>query len=239
VSGRDERDERDERLAPLGLAAALRKAESAPAGDAEGAGATDARPADGEASAPAPRVPLRERLRAREEGVELLLFRVGRDPFATDLLAVEEAVELGDVHPVPGAPPAMLGVLGLRGRLLPVYSPEHALGLPARSRPGQYVLVVRAPGEPDDARPVAVVVDDVEDVHRADMAAVQDPGAAGGQAGEAAGAAHGASAALDVVLGVLHWRGEIVALVDPDALVAACVEADEGQTRDARGEETA
>jgi len=180
------------------------------------------------------RVSLREQVRARADGVELLLFRVGGDLFATDLLAIEEALELGDVHPVPGAPPAMLGVLGLRGRLLPVYSPEAALRQPPRGdRRAAYALVLSAFGGQEASRPVAVAVDDVEDVHRVDLRDVQDPGAA--RAVESAEAGAGA-VEHDAVLGVVRWNGEIVALVDPEALAAACAAAGEGQTP---GEETA
>ncbi len=188
------------------------------------------------------RVSLRDQVRARADGVEILLFRVGGDLFATDLLAVEEALELGDVHPVPGAPPAMLGVLGLRGRLLPVYSPEAALRQPPRGdRPAAYALVLRALGGGEGARPVAVAVDDVEDVHRVNLRDVQDPGAATGaaRAAEAAEAAPAGGVEHDAVLGVLRWNGEIVALVDPEALAAACAAAGDGPARDALGEETA
>ena len=184
---------------------------------------------------------LRERVRAKAENVDVLLFRVGGDLFATDLVAVEEALELGDVHPVPGAPPAMLGVLGLRGRLLPVYSPETALRLPPRGdRRAAYALVLRPVGDEEGTRALAVAVDDVEDVHRVDLRQVQDPGAAAGaaRAMEAGDAAPG-GVEHDAVLGVLRWNGDIVALVDPEALAAACSAAGDGQPRDARGEETA
>ena len=193
-------------------------------------------------SGDAGRISLRERVRAKADGVDVLLFRVGGDLFATELVAVEEALELGDVHPVPGAPPAMLGVLGLRGRLVPVYSPESALRQPARDdRRAAYALVLRAFGEQQGERPIAVAVDEVEDVHRVDLRELQDPGAAAGAARalQAAATPPGGGVEHDAVLGVVRWNGEIVALVDPEALAAACAAAGEGDARHARGEETA
>lgn len=220
----------------LGLAARLRRETPV-----EASALIAAHPAaghgDGETGGDAPRIPLRERLRAREAGVELLLFRVGGDLFAADLLAVEEARELGEVHPVPAAPPAMLGVCGLRGRLLPVYSPERALAHPARpSRQDAYVLVLRA--ATGTGRPVGLVVDDVEDVLTANLAEAQDLSEVDRETAASSGALAGAhGAAGSVWLGVLHWKGELVALVDTDALVAACAAPAEGAVREAAARE--
>lgn len=147
--------------------------------------------------------PFRERVAAREGVAELLVFRVADEMFATELRAVEEAVEGVVVQPIPDAPEAMLGVFALRDRTLPVYALSSVLRLPSRGSPA-VTLVVR----PALAR-VALVVDAVDDVHQAALSAVRP--APGGD--EADGA----------VLGVV-WRGaELVTLLDPDALVATCL----------------
>ena len=142
-----------------------------------------------------------ERVRARLGAVELLLFRIGAEHFAADLGAVEEAVERGEVHAVPQAPPHMLGVFELRGRLLNVYSPEQLLGVTLRE--SVFTLLVVRAGD----RRIALAIDDVEDVLVLELDTLRD-----------------VPAGVDpdnVLLGVA-WRGrDIVSLLDLEALLAA------------------
>src|SRR4029078_12729712 len=56
----------------------------------------------------APRRSLRERARSRAGLVELLMFRVGTERFAVELLCVEEAIDLSEAHHVPERPAATL-----------------------------------------------------------------------------------------------------------------------------------
>ena len=150
----------------------------------------------------APVAPLRDRVQAREGRAELLVFHVSGELFATELRAVEEAVEGVDVRPIPDAPPAMLGIFALRERTLPMYALTRVLGIPEREGP-QMTLVMR----PSGAR-VALAVDAVDDVFDAPLDAVRP-------------APPPESDSL--VLGVV-WRGhELVTLLDADALVAACL----------------
>jgi len=149
---------------------------------------------------------LRERARARAGRAELLLFRVGTERFATALAASEEALELAEhpVHPVPGRAPARLGVVAVRGTLLPIYTPRAALGLEPSTTLPEMGLVYSAAGSR-----VALAVDDVEDVFVADL----------GELCDAPGAARGA---MGVVLGVVRHGGALVGVVDAEALLGAC-----------------
>ena len=145
-------------------------------------------------------VGFRERVRAREGTADLLVFRVGSELFALPLAAVLEAVEIETVHPVPGAAAGLLGLVDLRGRMLPLLSPLRALGA-APSRPAA-MLVLR-----DGARCVGIAIDDVDDVYRAALAALGQP-----PAGDAA----------DGVLLAIAYRGaDIVGVLDAQPLLAA------------------
>lgn len=148
-------------------------------------------------------MPFRERARARVGRAELLLFRVGRELFATPLAAIEEAVELEEVRPIPEMPASMLGVTDLRGRMIPIYSPARSLGVELGAAPAA-ALVVRA-GE----RRVALAVDDVEDVLDTDLTQLRD--------------APGGDDADGVLIGVARQGRRLVAVLDGDALVAACL----------------
>jgi purine-binding chemotaxis protein CheW len=149
---------------------------------------------------PAPRV-IRDRARARSGREEILLFRIGDERFGIELAAVEEAVDIPPVHHVPEMPPAMLGVITVRGTLTAVYSPAAALGLSLHD--GTSALIFRR-----GRTRVAIVVDEVDDVTTLDLSLLRDAPAL--EAGDG------------IVLGVLRQRDVLLALVDADALIAAC-----------------
>ena len=149
-------------------------------------------------AAAAAALPFRDRVKGRLGSVDLLLFRVGPESFAADLAAIEEAVERGEVHGVPEAPPNLIGVVDLRGRLIHVYSPEAALGV--RLEPtATALLVVRAEG-----RRLALAIDDVDDVMTLPLSELRDVPAGTDPNG--------------VLLGVA-WRGDtLIALLDVEML---------------------
>ena len=146
---------------------------------------------------------LRDRIKEGRGVVSLLMFRIGHELFATDLASVEEAVELPEIHHLPEMPAAMLGAFDLRGRLTPVFSPAHVIGVPLRGA-ATAALLVRA-----DGHRVGLAVDDVEDVLQVDLASVRE--------------APGIDATDGVLLGVAHHGPHLVALLDAEALVAGCV----------------
>ena len=154
--------------------------------------------------AAAPARTLRERALSRSGHADVLMFRVGDEHFAVDLGAVEEAIDVAHVHHVPEMPAAMLGVIPVRGSLTSLYSPRAALGLPAAG--GRSALVFRR----GRAR-VALSIDDVDDVVTLDLATLRD--------------APDPAAGADLVLGVTRHRSGLVALLDADALLGACIAA--------------
>jgi len=156
---------------------------------------------DDEAVPTGPRRPLRERARSRSGIAELLMFRIGNERFAVELMCVEEAIDLPEVHHVPEMPPAMLGVVTVRGALTPVYTPDSALGVPVEGRAA--ALIFRA-----DRGRFALAIDDVDDVMTLDLAQLRD--------------APGIEGADSVVLGVARNGSVIVALVDAEALMLTC-----------------
>lgn len=146
-----------------------------------------------------------DRVRSRTGKADLLVFRVGTELFAAVLTAIEEALELPRLSHLPEMPPSMLGVISLRGRMLPAYSPARHLGV-ALAREDAAALVLRA-GD----RRVALAVDDVDDVLTVDLAALRPPPIVGGEERDA------------VLLGVADRGGVLVAVLDADALVTACL----------------
>ena len=148
-------------------------------------------------------IPFRDRVRARDGIVDLLLFRVGDEMFAAELRAVEEAIETPELHPLPEMRGALLGAFEHRERMIALYTPARALGrAPTAGVP--VALVVRV-----SERRIGLVVQDVDDVMTLDLAELRDPPVLGDADG--------------VLLGVAHRGRSLVALVDVEALVAACL----------------
>lgn len=80
---------------------------------------------------------------------------LGGRRFAFDLTDVREVVVLDTTTPVPGAPSAVIGVMNLRGRVLPVVEARPLLGLPVHAR-SDHALVLA-----DGERRAAIVVEGV------------------------------------------------------------------------------
>lgn len=142
---------------------------------------------------------------------QLLLFRLGGELFAMAIGSCEEVLELPDVQRISGMPPDALGVLTLRSRLVGVYSPERVLGV-NRAVDDGVALVVRA-GETR----IAVALDDVDEVIGVDMENLRRPAPR--------------EAADGLLLGIARHRGELVAVVDVDVLVAALTNTLAGESR--------
>lgn len=62
--------------------------------------------------------PFRERV--AEDEAQVIAFRLGGELHACDIQLVEEVVTKRRVHPLPDMPPRLLGMLRLRGELVPV-----------------------------------------------------------------------------------------------------------------------
>ena len=158
-------------------------------------------PAFEDPAAPGAVAPFRERVQCWEGRAELLVFRVGEELFATELRAVEEAVDGVDAQAIPDSPAMMLGIFALRDRTLPMYALARVLDL-APTEPSM-TLVMR----PSTTR-IALAVDAVDDVYDTTLDTVRPAPA---------------SESSTMVLGIV-WRGhELITLLDAEAVVAACL----------------
>jgi chemotaxis signal transduction protein len=151
---------------------------------------------------PEPLLAFRDRVRDREGSADLLLFRVGGEIFGLPLASVEEAVEIDVVHPVPEGSAHALGVVELRGRMIPLYTPARPLGVAPAGAPA--MLVLR-----DGARRVGIAIDDIDDVLTADLAALRP--APDGDVGDG------------VLLAMARRGADLVGVLDVHLLLAACL----------------
>ena len=140
---------------------------------------------------------VREAARRRLGIIDLLVFRAGGERFAVGLAAVDEVIDTGAITAFPQSPRTMLGVSEIRGSLIPVYTPGPALGVEISER--KKIVVARG----REGRRIGLAVDDAEGVMAFDFELLNT------------------SSAQGMLLGISP-RGNLLAVVDIEALVAAC-----------------
>ena len=98
-----------------------------------------------------------------------LTFFLGEEEYGVDILSVQEIRGLSATTRLPGAPDAVLGVINLRGVIVPVLDLRVRLGLtPAVATPTSVIIVLGIAG-----RMVGLQVDGVSDVLDVDAGSVQ------------------------------------------------------------------
>lgn len=109
---------------------------------------------------------------AAEELQQLLTFALGDSPYALPVERVREIVRLRPTAPVPHVPADVLGVISLRGEIVPVIDLRCRLGL-AAAPPGPRGRIVIVHSE--DERIGGLLVDSVTEVLLVSRAAFQPP----------------------------------------------------------------
>jgi len=129
-------------------------------------------------------------------------FLVGGECFAVDSAGVTEVLRDGRITRVPHAPEAVLGLLHLRGRIVPVIDMRRRLGFPDGDVAGRTHLVLRVQ---DDW--YSLLVDEMLDVVEVDAGRIEHP------------SRPAADAPTDAVTGVLADAGRLVHFLDPQRIV--------------------
>jgi purine-binding chemotaxis protein CheW len=135
--------------------------------------------------------------------VRACTFRLGRDCFAIEAARVTEVIRGGRLTRVPRAPAVVLGLVHLRGRIVPVIDLAALLGVESTGGTTGVHLVVRL-----GADSYGLLVDEMLDVvdipaHRIERPAERDAGDAG----------------RDPRTGVFAAEKRLVHLLDPEAII--------------------
>lgn len=80
-----------------------------------------------------------------EEEIRLCLFSIGEELYALPIEALTEIIIAQRIFPVPTTPPHVLGVINLRGNIVPIIDIRFALSLPQQSKPEQIIIVKHGP----------------------------------------------------------------------------------------------
>jgi purine-binding chemotaxis protein CheW len=142
------------------------------------------------------------------DGVErLLVFRIGAERFGLDLRSVNEVIDAPVVQAIPDASRTVLGVATIRGELITLYDPRPLLRVEGRLD-GAALLFMR------DDRRVGLAIDDVYDAVAIDEAELLK--APGG----------GADASDGILVGLVRRGGELIGILDANALLDAAIAGD-------------
>ena len=139
-----------------------------------------------------------------------LAFRLGPEEFAVPVGSVREILGLQPVTTVPHAPAHVLGVLNLRGRIIPVIDLRLRCGLLATPMTERTCIVVVQVSTPTGTPlPMGLVVDAVQEVTLVTAAEIEDM------------PVFGDGAAPSYLLGVAKQKEVVRLLLDIDRLLGA------------------
>jgi purine-binding chemotaxis protein CheW len=157
---------------------------------------------------------------AADSGGQMLAFQLGAETYGVDIGRVKEIRGWSSVTRIPQSSPHVLGVLNLRGALVPIIDLRLRFALPSAEFSPVTVIIVLSLHTQDGIRECGVVVDSVSDVVNIPAQAVKPPSAI------RSGLAHAAfikgQASIDDHLLILLNIDE---LITPDIQASALTEA--------------
>lgn len=93
-----------------------------------------------------------------EEEIRVCLFSMGEDLYAIPVELLTEIIISQKIFPVPTTPSHVLGVINLRGNIVPIVDIREKLSLPRQSTPSQIVIIRHG------TITLGIVVDNVSEV---------------------------------------------------------------------------
>jgi purine-binding chemotaxis protein CheW len=107
---------------------------------------------------------------------QYLTFCLAGEEYGINILKVQEIKGWSEVTPMPNTPDFILGVINLRGTVVPIVDLRTHFGMPAQPPgPTTVVIVVRTRDTQDTQRTMGIVVDAVSEVRNIAESDVQPP----------------------------------------------------------------
>lgn len=139
---------------------------------------------------------------------QYLTFMLGNEMFAIGILAIKEIIEYGSLTSVPMMPPAIRGVINLRGAVVPVMDLAIRFGkaaAPVGKRTCIVIVEILADGERQD---IGVIVDTVNEVVDIALNEIEPP------------PAFGAKIQTDFIQGMGKVEGRFVIILNVDNVLS-------------------
>jgi len=128
---------------------------------------------------------------------QLVVFSLGSEEYALPIGSVHEIIRFSEPRSVASEVPWIRGVIGLRGKIIPIFDLAARMGLEP-SEPGKIVIVSSGTGQ------VGVMVDEVEEVLTVSSEQLEDV----------------PSAASDAIEAIAKIEDRLVILLNPAGLFA-------------------
>jgi purine-binding chemotaxis protein CheW len=144
-----------------------------------------------------------------EESHQVLTFVLGKETYGVDILRVQEIRGWSAVTKIPHAPPHVLGVLNLRGSIVPIVDLRMRFSLDRAEYTTITVIIVVSVISSAGRRDFGVVVDGVSDVVDVNPEQVK------------AAPELGAKSATDYIRGLVPVAERMVVLLDIDRLIGS------------------
>jgi purine-binding chemotaxis protein CheW len=131
-----------------------------------------------------------------------LTFSLGEENFAIPVEHVQEVVELDQVTRVPNAPEYMLGIINLRGRVLPLFDTKHKLGLPkTETTKKSRIMILNIKYDDNKYLEIGALVDVAKEVVEISASEIQD-------------APEFENSASSTITGIVNKQGSITMIMD-------------------------
>lgn len=116
-----------------------------------------------------------ETITAIKESGQYLTFQLGDELFAFDVLRTNEVLEVTQVTRIPGANDAMIGVINLRGSVVPVIDLRKRLNMPEKERTVDTSIIIIDTDYGDEKITLGVLVDAAKQVIMLDKTQLEPP----------------------------------------------------------------
>ena len=146
---------------------------------------------------------------AAPNGGKYLTFAIGREEYGLPVLKVREIIKLMDITHVPQVAAHVLGVINLRGKVIPVIDLRHKFGFDAQAPTDRTCIIVAEVALTSSAVMMGVVVDSVSEVVNVTAAEIEQPPDFGGQRSN------------DYLLGLAKVKGSVKILLDLDRVLGS------------------
>ncbi len=106
-----------------------------------------------------------------DELLQLVSFKIGEEEFGVDILKVQEINRMLDITRVPNSPPHVVGVINLRGKVIPVVELRQRFGMEHKDHDKNTRIIVMELG----GKVIGFVVDAVSEVLRIPKSVTEPP----------------------------------------------------------------
>jgi purine-binding chemotaxis protein CheW len=142
-------------------------------------------------------------------GGKFLTFALGREEYGLPVLKVREIIKVMDITHVPQVEAHVLGVINLRGKVIPVIDLRRKFGFEAQAPTERTCIIVTEVALTSSTVMMGIVVDTVSEVVNVSPAEIEQPPDFGGQRTN------------DFLLGLAKVKGGVKILLDLDRVLGS------------------